>query len=381
MLHINAGNLYGGIETFLVTLARERGLCPDMEPHFALCFAGRLSKTLESCGVSVHPLGNVRISRPWTVWRARRRFRALLRANRFDVAAIHGCWQHALFAPVARAHGLPLVFFGHNIQSGRDWLDRWAQRTEPDLIIANGRATQPSLVHLFPTAKNEINHYPVQSIEWTDRQAIRNRLRGALGAPPDAAVIIQTCRLERWKGQTLLLQALAGLADVSGWVCWIAGGAQRPQEAKYLTELRQAVDRAGISDRVRFLGQRSDVTDLLAAADIHCQPNTGPEPFGIAFVEALYAGLPVVTTAMGGAVEIVDETCGVLTPPADVEALRAALQRLIADPDERTRLGSGGPDRARTMCDPQRSLRRLYELFASLRTPTCVKQNAAAVGA
>ena len=66
---------------------------------------------------------------------------------------------------------------------------------------------------------------------------------------------------------------------------------------------------------MRWLGQRRDVPELLAAADIYCQPNVGAEPFGIVFVEALYTGLPVVTTALGGALEIIDASCGVLVPP------------------------------------------------------------------
>ena len=57
------------------------------------------------------------------------------------------------------------------------------------------------------------------------------------------------------------------------------------------------------------------------AADIHCQPNTAPEPFGLVFVEALYAGLPVVTTALGGALEILTDACGVLVPAGDAPAL------------------------------------------------------------
>ena len=61
----------------------------------------------------------------------------------------------------------------------------------------------------------------------------------------------------------------------------------------------------------------TDVPRLLAAADIHCQPNISPEPFGIAFIEALAAGLPVVTSAIGGAIEIVDDTCGRLVPASD----------------------------------------------------------------
>jgi glycosyltransferase involved in cell wall biosynthesis len=120
---------------------------------------------------------------------------------------------------------------------------------------------------------------------------------------------------------------------------------------------------AGIADRIRFLGQRSDVPHLLAAADIHCQPNTGPEPFGIAFVEALYAGLPVVSTRIGGAAEIVNETCGVLVPPADPAALASALGALIADPAARARLASAGPARAGQLCDPGTALARLEELL------------------
>src|SRR5690242_8131292 len=85
VLHVDAGNLYGGVETILVTLARLRHLCPTMEPHFALCHAGRLSRELTEAGVPVYLLGGVRISRPWTVWRARRRLREILRRQRFDM--------------------------------------------------------------------------------------------------------------------------------------------------------------------------------------------------------------------------------------------------------------------------------------------------------
>ena len=121
--------------------------------------------------------------------------------------------------------------------------------------------------------------------------------------------------MEAWKGHRLLLEALGRLRHVPGWVLWVAGGAQRPYEARYLAELEAQATELGIRGRVRFLGQRSDVPRLLRAADIHCQPNLGPEPFGIAFIEALQARLPVVTTAMGGPLEIIDGSCGVLVAP------------------------------------------------------------------
>ncbi len=87
----------------------------------------------------------------------------------------------------------------------------------------------------------------------------------------------------------------------------------------------------------------------MAAADVYCQPNTGPEPFGIVFVEALYAGLPVVTSGFGGAAEIVDQTCGVLTPPGNCKAVADALRSLILEPSRR------GALRGRALAERKRS--------------------------
>jgi glycosyltransferase involved in cell wall biosynthesis len=98
----------------------------------------------------------------------------------------------------------------------------------------------------------------------------------------------------------------------------------------------------------------------MQAADVHCQPNSGPEPFGLAFVEALYASLPVITTDMGGAAEIVTRDCGVLVPPGDPAALRAALQTLVGNAGLRRALGVAGPARAAALCDPTKQLAQLF---------------------
>jgi glycosyltransferase involved in cell wall biosynthesis len=133
-----------------------------------------------------------------------------------------------------------------------------------------------------------------------------------------------------------------------------------------LQELQAQARELNITDRVKFLGQRADVRRLLVAADIHCQPNTSPEPFGIAFVEALYAGLPVVTTAIGGGLEIVDESCGRLVAPNDAIALSQVLGSLMANPGERADLAAGGRSRALALCDPARQLTRLHDLLSGL---------------
>ncbi|MFL5349886.1 MAG: glycosyltransferase, partial [Hyalangium sp.] len=179
-------------------------------------------------------------------------------------------------------------------------------------------------------------------------------------------VIVQCCRMEEGKGHRLLLDALGRLRSVPDWVLWVAGGAQRPMEVRYLAELEALASGLGIRERVRFLGQRSDVQRLLAAGDLHCQPNTASDSFGLAFIEALHAGLPVVTTSMGGPLETIDSTCGVLVPPAP-EPLAQALQRLIQDGEARRQLGAAGPSRAVALCEPSAFLRGLEEDVRSLR--------------
>jgi glycosyltransferase involved in cell wall biosynthesis len=354
VLHLSAGNMYGGIETVLATMARVRHLAPGMEPEFGLCFRSRLSDELVATGVPVHDLGRVRLSRPWTVWRARGRLRQVLAEIRPAVVVTHDAWPHTVFAPVVRRAGTRLVHFVHGVVNGRHWLERLASRTPPELVVANSRFTAESVRTVFSGAQVVAWNLPV-SQRVVDK-AVRSRVRSELGTADGAVVILQVSRLERWKGQTVLLAALRQLRDVLGWECWLAGGIQKWGEGQFLNELRSVAMQAGIADRVRFLGQRADVARLMAAADMFCQPNTGPEPFGIVLVEALYAGLPVITSGFGGATEIVDQTCGVLTKPGDAEALAAALWGLIQDPSRRRTLGAAGPSRAESLCDPARQL-------------------------
>ena len=364
VLHLYSGNLFGGIETLLLTMARHQRAYAGLDHAFGLSFRGRLSQELHALSAPVHELGEVRISRPATVLRARRRLRGLLERERFDVAICHAPWSQAVFGPVVIRAKVPEVFWAHDAVTGTHWLQRWARFTVPDLVVSNSRFTAGSLSRLYGRARVEVVYAPVAPGQ-PITEAERGALRAELATPDDAIVIVQASRMERWKGHSPHLEALAQLGDEPSWVCWLVGGAQKPEERSYLAELRRRAEELGIADRVRFVGQRADVGRLLQAADVHCQPNTGPEPFGVAFVEALYAGLPVVTSDFGGAREIVDESCGFRVPPGDVGALSTVLGRLIRDAALRSRLGGAAPVRARTLSDPVAQARRLHQLLAA----------------
>src|SRR5579863_2706565 len=119
ILHVHSGNLYGGVETLLVTLARNRELCPGIEPEFALCFEGRVGAELRDCGVLVYPLGHVRARNPWSIMRARKRLSELVRQRGYGAVVCHMPWPLALFGSAVRRTDAALIFWMHDAANGR----------------------------------------------------------------------------------------------------------------------------------------------------------------------------------------------------------------------------------------------------------------------
>jgi glycosyltransferase involved in cell wall biosynthesis len=359
---VYAGNLYGGVERMLATLAPAR--VEGLEQAFALSFDGRLADELRRMDARVDLLGPVRVSRPWTAFRARSRLARVIRENRPDVVVCHSTWVHGIFAPVARRAGVPLAFWLHDVVRGGTWADRLATRTPPALAVCTSRFAQGALGRLWAHVPAEVVYPPVP--EPRADAAARLQVRAEMDTPFHEVVFLMASRFDPAKGHRVLLDALASMPEVKGWTCWIAGGASTPREAAHLAAMRALAEGAGIAGRVRFLGERADVPRLMAAADVLCQPNLAPDAFGIAFVEGMYAGLPVVTSALGGALEAVAPTTGILVAPGRVDALAEALRELAGSSGRRAELGAAGPARARALCDPHQQAERMRQVLATV---------------
>jgi glycosyltransferase involved in cell wall biosynthesis len=170
-------------------------------------------------------------------------------------------------------------------------------------------------------------------------------------------------RISSWKGQDVLLRAIAGVPDV---VAVVAGDAWPGQE-RHEAALRDLAAELGIGARVQFVGFVADPRPLYAAADVVVVPSTRPDPLPNAALEAAAAGCCVVASRHGGLPEIVrDGETGLLVAPGDPAALAAALGRLAADRALGPRLGTAAAIDVSARFAPARLLAGVQALYDEL---------------
>src|SRR5262245_473856 len=223
VLHVANGRLFGGIERMLVTLSEPASAGFGLTHEFAICAPGRLAESLRANGASWQRLGDVRLSAPSSVWRARVALRTMIERTAPDVVICHAPWAYALFAPVGRRAGVPVVWWQHDRATGEPLIERWARATRADLVISNSRWTARSAHAIQPAAPVTVVHCPL-TIPAAPGASERVARRRALGARANDVVILSASRLEPWKGHLQLLRALVRLAADPSWTLWIAGG-------------------------------------------------------------------------------------------------------------------------------------------------------------
>lgn len=177
---------------------------------------------------------------------------------------------------------------------------------------------------------------------------LRADLDGLAGLPPAPASTVRVglvATLGRLKGHDVFLRAIARLPRELALRAYVVSGAlyeTRGSEFS-LDALRTMSRRLGIETRVGFTGFVSEPAMAMRALDVIVHATTVPEPFGLVIVEGMACGRAVITSAAGGAAEIIAAEVDALTHvPGDVDGLAAAIERLVVDGALRSRLGAAG---------------------------------------
>jgi len=324
---------------------------------------GRLEPDLEAAGGKLIKLP-ANSKNPLTalanVW-------CLLRiAKKHKVNLIHArsrapAWS-ALIA--ARLAGVPLVTTFHGIYNARSPLKRFynSVMARGDLVIANSEYTREHILEHYDAKRDRIVVIPRgvdldlfdnAKVDAADVAAMRASWNVA---PNDArCVAIAPARLTRWKGQLVLIEAIAMIEKRRPGALKVILAGDPQGRAGYLEEVSGAVEQAQLRDVVAIVGHLRHMNVAFAASDIAVFPVTEPEAFGRGAVEAQAMGVPVIATNLGGYTEtVIEGETGFLVPPAAVQALAGAIERMLdLGAEQRAAMGRKGRERVRQLYSKQ----------------------------
>ena len=362
--HINSSAGIGGGERHLLLQARYlRGSEFDLD--YILPEEGVFCDELEKAGLryQVVPM------RTKFSLRAGARIGAHLRRNRTDLAHLQGARANWYGRKAARNVGVKAIFctvhnsvWDYPYPAWRRRLYLALERRTTALVdqwIAVSTGIRQDLVRYYgiPESKIEVVLNGIDPDEMDVRQD-RKQLRRSLGLGPESLVVLEAARMTGQKGHRYLLDAVAALKDdLPALRCLFAGdGPTRP-------ELMRQAAALGLAGRVHFLGFRSDIPDLLSAADVYVLPSLS-EGLPLGLLEAMAMGCPVIASAVKGVTDAIeDRVDGFLVPAADVSSLVAALRQLAASAELRRCLGEAASRKVRAHFTAERMARETATLY------------------
>ena len=247
----------------------------------------------------------------------------------------------------AAALGIPIVCHVRALDP-LTWLDRWLSRWVNGFVyisqaVADQQQAAGATIRLARVVPNGIalTAFPLD----LDGTAVRE----AFGVGVPAFVVGSVGRLVTWKGHHVVLRAFADFAAQCPTAHLLIVGGPDVAEPGYDDYLRELAMNLGVSDRVTLTGHRSDVPQVMAALNVLCHAAIDPEPFGRVVIEGMAAGRPVIASAAGGVLEIIEPgVSGLLVPPGNSQALSEAMTYLWQNPALAAALAAAGRQRVET---------------------------------
>ena len=209
-----------------------------------------------------------------------------------------------------------------------------SQATGQAFMAAGGRK------ELLEVVYNGFEAQKFDTVSTTESQVIRDRLN-----IDNAPLVGLFSRLSYWKGQHIILEAVKELSQVHLMLV----GEALFGEQEYVARLKKLANQPELRRRVHWLGFRDDIPALMKACDLVVHTSTEPEPFGRVIIEGQLAQKPVIASAGGGALELIDDgVTGCLFPPEDATALRQQIKKLLENPTLADRIAQRGYHNAKT---------------------------------
>ena len=364
VIHIVPMLTPGGAERVAVHIVN--GLNPRRFEPIVISFAGRmncdLDQLLTSAGVEVCYLGK----KPGFDYRMYRRLHRVLTEYPPDVVNTHLQVLRYALPTMLLLGNASLLHTVHNlaereIEPPARVVHRYAFN-HGVIPIAVGEEVAASMKRLYKLPQCKVIANCIPTDIYANAHVSREQLRAREGFTDDDVLFVCVARFARQKNHALLIRSFAQgpASDPHARLILAGDGVLRD-------EVETQVASLGLTGRVRFLGVRTDIPEVLAASDIFVL-SSDYEGNPLSILEAMAAGLPIVSTAVGSVPNLLaNGMSGVLVQPGDVGEMSKAMESLLADRQLRQAMGRAGARRARENFDVANMVRDYEELYESLR--------------
>ncbi|MDP2751077.1 MAG: glycosyltransferase family 4 protein [Rhodocyclaceae bacterium] len=270
--------------------------------------------------------------------------RRWLKMNPVDVINTHSStdtWLAALACQTLR-HPPSLVRTRHvSVPVANNFANRWLYKNAIRHVVTTGESLRRQLIEQNGIPAECITSIPTGIDPLRFHPGDKAEIRRTLGLNPTGHYIGIVATLRSWKGHLYLLEAFASLNQPE-WTLLIVG------DGPMRTAIEAKIIELGIENRVQLVGQQNNPEDWLRALDIFVLPSYANEGVPQALLQAMFTGLPIVTTPVGAILEAVsDNETALIVPHKNSLALAAALTRLISDSALGLRLGGAAREKAK----------------------------------
>jgi sugar transferase (PEP-CTERM/EpsH1 system associated) len=354
----------GGAEVLAARLARR---LRDTYRFVFVCLdeLGTLGQELRDEGVPVHLLGR----RPGVDWRCSYRLAGILRREKVDLVHAHQYTPFFYTLTARLIHRPPAILF---TEHGRHHPDYPRQRRilvnrllleRRDRVVGVGQAVGQALINNegIPPQRVTVIHNGIDVAKFAANGHDRRVTRHEMGVGKDDLVILQVARLDYLKDHGTAMRTLKRVVQHRNEARLVlVGDGPEKQSIEEMTRCHN------LSSNVRLLGLRTDIPRLLAAADLFLLTSIS-EGIPLTIIEAMAAGLPVVSTQVGGVAEVVtDGSTAELAPSGDDAKLAEKILRVAEDPRLAQAMGRRGRERAHALFSEGRMHDRYLQLFKEM---------------
>lgn len=364
VLHIIEQLGIGGAERQLLGMLQR--FDHDRFAH-SVCYYSRLPDSMDdmfrACGVPVLFVDKHGMS-PWSFFRELRRV-----IKRISPDIVHTWMYSANFWGrwAAVTCGVKRIIASERSEvRSSHIIERWSERLlrQRTQWLANSRLGALSMERYLGIAADSVRIVPnAVELPMCDRTAARHEIREELGLSDAMMLVVMVARIRPEKNYPMFVRVASRVCQRRADVVFVGIGA-----VDQLVELKPLIESLDMTDRVRFTGERHDVHRWLAAGDVFCF-TTNYEGFPNAILEAMLAGLPIVTTAFASVGEILPgPEYGVTVPLNDDERMAAEIVHLLDDPGLRSQLGQAAQAFVRDRFTWAKLVETMEQLYSDLLT-------------